>query len=110
MKLNKLKSIVNQVMRDSSRTSHGYLIDPFYHVKPKIEIIIDLKRRIFTPDLIGDDIEKYYASIIDWFHEVLKKEEIPLEVIDKAILIISPNGKECIIEARGRKFTSKLNF
>ena len=110
MKLNRLKSIVNQVLRDSSRNSQGYMVDPFHHYTPESEIIIDLKTGIFEPDLEGDDIERYYRSIIDWFHKVLPKEGISLEVIDRAVLKINPQGKECIIEAQGRKFRSYLKF
>lgn len=110
MKLNRLKSVVNQVIRESSGDSQGYLVDPFYHYTPENELTIDLKTGKFTPDLEGDDVERYYKSIIDWFHNVLPKEGIPIEVIDKAILKITPQGKECIIEAQGRKFTSFLKF
>jgi hypothetical protein len=110
LKLNRLKSVVNQVIRESAGGSQGYMIDPFYHYTPESEIIIDLKTGTFEPDLEADDIERYYRSIIDWFHDVLPKEGIPLEVIDKAILRINPLGKECIIEAQGRKFRSFLKF
>lgn len=110
MKLNRLKSVVNQIIRESSGDSQGYMVDPFYHYTPKNELLIDLKTGVFSPDLEGDDVEKYYKSIIDWFHKVLPKEGIPIEIIDKAILKITPKGKECIIEAQGRKFTSFLNF
>ncbi|MFX1567545.1 MAG: hypothetical protein ACFFCV_04165 [Promethearchaeota archaeon] len=98
------------MIRESSGDSQGYLVDPFYHYTPESEIIIDLKEGTFTPDLEGDDVERYYKSIIDWFHEVLPKEGISLEVIDKAVLTINPQGKECIIEAQGRKFRSYLKF
>ena len=54
--------------------------------------------------------ERYYKSIVNWFHEVLPKEGIPIEIIDKAVLKINPSGKECVIEAQGRKFTSSLKF
>jgi len=110
MKLNRLKSIVNQVIRESSGDSQGYMVDPFYHYTPEYQIIIDLKKGSFTPDLEGDDVERYYKSIIDWFHNVLPKEGIPIEVIDKAILKINPMGKECVIEAQGRRFTSFINY
>ena len=110
MKLNRLKSVVNQVIRESSGNSQGYLVDPFYHVKPEYEIIIDLKNGTITPDSEGDDVDRYYKSIINWFYEVLPKEGIPIEIIDKAILKISPDGKECVIEVQGRKFTSFLKF
>jgi hypothetical protein len=110
MKLNRLKSVVNQILRESSGDEEGYMVDPFYHYTPESEIIIDLKNGTFIPDLEGDDVERYYKSLINWFHEVLPKEGIPIEVIEKAILKIGPKGKECIIEAQGRKFTSILKF
>lgn len=110
MKLNRLKSIVNQLIRESSGDKKGYLVDPFYHYTPESEIIIDLINGIFTPDSGEDDVERYYRSIINWFHEVLPKEGIPIEVIEKAVLKISPEGKECIIEAQGRQFSSSISF
>jgi hypothetical protein len=33
-----------------------------------------------------------------------------MDVIDKAILKINPEGKFCEIEAQGRKFTSFIKF
>jgi len=110
MKLNRLKSVVNQILRESSGTSEGYMVDPFYHYTPEKEIIIDLKAGTITPDLEGDDVERFYNSIVNWFHEVLPKEGIPMEVIDKAILKINSEGKYCEIEAQGRTFTSFLKF
>ncbi len=110
MKLNRLKSIVNQTIRESSGDSQGYMVDPFFYHTPEFEIIIDLKTGTFSPDLGGDDVERYYKSIIEWFHKVLQKEGIPLEVIDQAVLKINPKGKECIIKAQGREFSSFLKF
>ncbi len=110
MKLNRLKSVVNQVLRVTSSDQQEYMVDPFYHYTPEFEIIVDLKTGTFTPELGEDDVEKYYKSIIGWFHNVLPKEGIPIEVIDKAILKISPQGKECLIDAQGRKFSSFLKF
>ncbi len=86
------------------------MVDPFYNYTPEYEIIIDLKAGTLTPDLGGDDVESYYKSIIDWFHKVLPKEGIPIEIIYTAILKINPQGKKCHIEAQGRKFTSFLKF
>jgi hypothetical protein len=110
MKINRLKSVINQVLRESSADSGGYRLDPFYHYTPEIEIIIDLKSENITPDFEGDDVERYYRSIIKWFHEVLPKEGIPIDVIDSAILKISPKGKCCKIEAQGRKFCAFHKF
>ncbi len=111
MKLNRLKSIVNDLIRTSiSRPNGQYLLDPFEHYTPEIEIKIDLKNKTFTPDLDGDAVETYYSAISDWFHEVLLKEGIPIESINTATLSISPKGKECIIEANGRKFRSSLIY
>ena len=110
MKLNRLKSIVNQVIRESSGDENGYMIDPFYHYTPELELTIDLILGKFTPDMEGDDVERYYKSIVNWFHDVLPKEGISIDVIDNAVLKITPKGKECIIEAQGRKFTSSLKF
>jgi len=111
MKLNRLKSIVNDLIRTSiSRPNGQYLLDPFEHYTPELEISIDLKNKTIAPDLDGDAVETYYRTIIDWFHEVLPKEGIPLDIIDYAILNITPNGKECIIKANEREFRSFLSY
>jgi hypothetical protein len=109
MKLNRLKSIANQVLRDSIRHPKGHFIDPFYHYTPEFEILIDLKRGTFVPEL-EDDVRDYYNYIINWFHNVLKKEDIPIEVITKAILRIDSKGKVCIIKAQDRIFKSSQKF
>jgi hypothetical protein len=111
MKLNRLKSIVNDLIRTSiSRPNGQYLIDPFEHYTPEIEINIDLKNKTISPDLDGDAVETYYNAISDWFHEVLLKEGIPIEIINRATLNISPKGKDCLIVANGRKFRSSLIY
>ena len=111
MKLNRLKSIVNDLIRTSvSRPNGQYLLDPFEHYTPEIEIKIDLKNKTILPDLDGDAVDIYYNAIIEWFHEVLPKEGIPLDIIDCAILNITPNGKECIIKANQREFRSFLSY
>ena len=107
MKLNRLKSIVNDVVRTSISSPNGnYLLDPFEHYTPTIEIKIDLKNKTFTPNLDGDAVETYYSAICDWFHEVLPKEGVPIDIIDSAILNITPKGKECVIKANEREFKS----
>lgn len=110
MKLNRLKSVVNQAIRSSGGYKGEYMIDPFYHYTPEIEIVVDLITGKMTPDMEGDDVEKYYKGIIDWFHEVLPKEGIPLNVIDEAFIKISPEGKTCIIRALGREFKASYKF
>jgi hypothetical protein len=110
MKLNRLNSVVKQALRESSRGTQGYLIDPFYHYTPDHEIVVNLKEGTFTPDLGSDDAEKYYKSIIEWFHQVLPKERIPIEIIESAILKITPIGKECIIESQGKTFKAYMKF
>ena len=110
MKLNRLRSVVNQCVRSSAGRDGKYLIDPFYHYTPEIEIELNLITGELIPDMEGDDVENYYKGISEWFHEVLPKEGISLNVIDKAILKISPNGKECIINAQGREFKAFLSF
>jgi hypothetical protein len=55
----------------------------------------------------GDSVEDYYTTMSKWFHEVLVKEGIPLDVIESAIIRITPDGgKTCIIVAQGRTFES----
>ena len=110
MKLNRLRSVVNQCLRSASGRHGKYLQDPFYHYTPEIEIEVDLITGKLNPDMEGDDIENYYLGISEWFHSVLPKEGIPLEVIDKAIIKISPKGKECIIQSQGRTFKASVSF
>ena len=110
MKLIKLKSIAYNALRTETGSSNGYMEDPFYHTTPTREILVDLISCTLTPNMQGDDVEKYYKAISKWFHEVLPKEGIPIEVIEKAIIMISPKGKKCIIEAQGRKFTSEYVY
>lgn len=111
MKLNRLKSIVNQVIRSSTGSiKAGYLIDPFYHHKPEYEITVNLISKTITPDLEGDDVQKYYNTICDWFHEVLPKEGILIDIIDEAIIKISPKEKRCIIKAQDRKFEAFIKY
>jgi hypothetical protein len=110
MKLIRLKSIAYNALRTETGTSTGYMEDPFYHITPKREILVDLISGTLTPNMQNDDVEKYYKAISKWFHEVLPKEGIPIEVIEKAIIIISPKGKKCIIKAQGREFTSEYIY
>ncbi|KKM02203.1 hypothetical protein LCGC14_1786770 [marine sediment metagenome] len=44
-------------------------LDPFDHVTPEIEIEVDLLTGILTPDMEGDDVEKFYTSISKWFEK-----------------------------------------
>jgi len=110
MKLNRLKSIVNDILRTSAATEDGYRLDPFEHYTPEEEIIVDLIHGTFSPEREGDDVEKYYGAISKWFLDVLPKEGISIDVIDKATLIISSKGKKCIIEAGGRQFIAEDLF
>jgi len=101
---------VNQCVRSSAGRHGKYLIDPFYHYIPEIEIELNLITGELIPDMEGDDVENYYKGIFEWFHEVLPKEGIPLDLIDKAILKITPNGKGSIIQAQGREFKAFVSF
>ena len=51
-----------------------------------------------------------YEQIHDWFLEVLPKDGIPVGIIDKAILKITPEGKECIIVVQDKEFKEILKF
>ena len=110
IKLNRLKSIVNQALRSSAGNGIKYFQDPFYHYSPEFEIKIDLLTGILIPDMEGDDVEKYYKVISNWFHEVLPKEGIPLGVIEKAVIKLTPEGKECIIIAENREFRAFVKY
>ena len=110
IKLKKLKSVANNALRESLAWKGEYLIDPFGHYTPEEEIIIDLITGRFTPERDGDSVEEYYTKIHEWFLDVLPREGITIEIIDRAILKISPAGKECIIVAQGREFRTKISF
>ena len=110
MKLSKLKSVAYNAIRTSIGDEEGYLLDPFDHYTPEFEIEVDLITGKVTPDMEGDDVERYYKAISNWFRKVLPKEGIPIEVIDKAIIKLSAEEKRCIIQAQGREFTSFIKY
>jgi hypothetical protein len=110
LKLKKLNSIAYNALRDSLRWKGEYLIDPFGHYTPEEEIIIDLVTGRISPERDGDSVEKYYSKIHEWFLEVLPKEDISKDIIDSAVIKISPAGKECIIVAQGREFRTNLKY
>ena len=106
MKLIKLRSIANNAVRESIWTPEAIGLDPFYWVRPKERIIIDLLTGNITPNLKGDSVEKFYHGMSKWFLQVLHKEGISLDVIESAEIIIAPEGKKCIIKAQGKVFES----
>lgn len=110
IKLKRLKSVAYNALRGSIAWKGGYRIDPFEHYTPEEEIIIDLVTGEFTPERDGDDVEKYYSKVYEWFHDVLPKEGITIDVIDKAIITISSEGKICTIIAQGREFKARVKF
>jgi hypothetical protein len=110
MKLSKLKSIAYNAIRTSAVDDKGYILDPFEHYTPEFEIEVDLITGKLTPDMEGDDVERYYTAISKWFHDVLPKEGIQIEVIDKAVIKLSPQEKRCIIQAQGREFSSFIRY
>ncbi|MFX1340217.1 MAG: hypothetical protein ACFFDK_16520 [Promethearchaeota archaeon] len=110
MKLNKLKSVAYNAIRTSTSDDIGYLLDPFEHYTPEFDIEVDLISGKITPNMEGDNVERYYMAISKWFHEVLPKEGIPIEVIDEALIKLSSKEKRCIIRAQGREFTSFIEY
>ncbi|MHA2249670.1 MAG: hypothetical protein ACXAD7_04870 [Candidatus Kariarchaeaceae archaeon] len=111
LKLNRLNSIANGVLKDSHSTHKGYTFDPFTHYQPKYEIRIDLLTGEIQPHKhSADDVGLYYKAIAQWFLKVLQKEGIPIDIIESAILTINSEGKECIIIAQGRIFKHNRSF
>lgn len=105
MKLNRLKSIANNALRDTIWTPEPAGSDPFSFIDAPEVIVVDLVSGTLTPDMEGDSVEDYYKTMSRWFHEALKKENIPLEVIESATITITPGkGKKCVIVAQGRSF------
>ena len=110
MKLNRLNSIAYNALRGSIWTPKGVGAYAFEHIRPRRKITIDLITGKLTPDMKGDDVEKYYKVMSEWFHQVLKKEGIPLNIIESAEIIITPEKRQCIIRAQGRIFTKEKYF
>ena len=106
MKLIKLRSIANNAIRDSIWTPEAIGLDPYYWMKPKEKLIIDLITGKMMPNMEGGSVEKFYSGMSKWFHQALEKEGIPLDVIESAQIIISPEGKKCFIKAEGKTFES----
>ena len=106
VKLSRLQSVANNATRGEIWT-HGRGFDPFKFHDAPFEIVVDLVSGILTPDMEGDSVEEYYTAMSRWFHDVLKKEGIPLDVIESATILITPGGgKTCMIVAQGRTFES----
>jgi len=110
IKLKKLKSVANNALRQSIAWKGKYRIDPFEHYTPEEEITLNLVTGKFSPERDEDDVKEYYLKIFEWFHDVLPREGITLDVIDKAILKINHEGKKCIIISQGREFKAELKF
>ncbi len=106
MKLNRLKSIAYNAIRTSIQDGGKYMIDPFEHHTPEFEIEVNLITGALTPDLEGDSVDTYYKAISKWFREVLPKEGISLDAIDKAVILLTPKGKKCVIQAQGKEYTA----
>jgi hypothetical protein len=110
MKLIRLRSIANNALRDSIWTPETIGEYPFEHVRPNQTIVIDLLHGKFTPDMEGDDIEKYYKAMSKWFDGALEKEGIPITVIESATITLTPEYRKCEIKAQGKTFTAKRAF
>lgn len=110
MKLIRLKSIANNAIRSSIWTPEPMGIDPFHRFRPRETIVVDLISGDIKPERQGDDVERFYKAMSKWFHRALKKEKIPLSVIESAKITISPSGKKCIITAQGKEFESEIAY
>ncbi|MBI2576989.1 hypothetical protein HYV84_07275 [Candidatus Woesearchaeota archaeon] len=102
MKLSKLRGIANNAVQP------GAWSFPFSSVKPPYAIEVNLVTGRITPEPQGDDVEAHYKKVIAWFHESLKREGIPLSVIEKAVIHLRrETSPACTIIARGKTFSSK---
>lgn len=106
MKLSRLKSIANSALQISGGSPGAYHEEPFSHIRPKHEITVDLVTGDLEPPMEGDSVDEYFKKVSKWFHDVLKKENIPIEIIEKAIIKITPEYKQCIIHAKGSEYKS----
>ena len=82
MKLSRLQSVTNNAVRDSIWSHEPTGSDPFNYSNPLWEITVNLVAGTLTPDMEGDSVEEYYTTMSRWFHDVLKKEGIPLDAIE----------------------------
>ncbi|NVM02195.1 MAG: hypothetical protein HWN67_07655 [Candidatus Helarchaeota archaeon] len=110
MKLIRLRSVANNALRPSMWNPEAFGYYPFEHFRPRRKIIVDLISGTLTPDMEGDDVERYYKLMSKWFHEVLKKEGIPIDVIESATITITPEKRTCVIIAQGRTFSAERVF
>ncbi len=110
VKLKKLKSIAHNANRDSIWTPDPIGIFPFEHFRPKQIIVVDLITGTLKPDMEGDDVERFYVAMSKWFHQALKKEGIPIDLIESATITITPDNRTCEIVAKGRKFVDRRIF
>jgi hypothetical protein len=109
MKLSRLNSIANNAVRDSIWSHEPRGFDPLSFHSPAETMVIDLVSGTIKPDRAGDSVHQYYKTMSRWFHDVLKKEGIPIEVIESATITISPGEKKrCVIVAQGRTFKSTV--
>jgi hypothetical protein len=109
MKLSRLNSIANNAVRDSTWSHEPHGFDPLSFHSPAETIVVDLVSGTLKPDREGDSVEQYYTTMSRWFHDALKKEGIPIDVIESATITISPDkGKKCVIIAQGRTFESTV--
>ena len=110
MKLIRLRYIANNALRDSIWTPETIGFSPFEHMRPNQTIVIDLVHGKCTPDMEGDDVEKYYQAMSKWFYGALKKEGIPINIIESATITLTPEYRKCEIKAQGKTFTAKRAF
>lgn len=102
-----MQSIANNAVRGSIWSHEPTGEDPFNYHAPPFEIVVDLVKGILTPNMEGDSVEQFYTTMSRWFHDVLVKEGIPLDMIKDATITITPSGgKTCVIVAEGRRFES----
>lgn len=115
VKLIRLRSIANNAVRPSNWATGDVHFDPFEHVRPRGTFIVDLITGTITWEtedgkeklVSDDDVENFYKAMAQWFHQALESEAIPLDVIESAIIKITPDEKQCIIVADGKTFESR---
>lgn len=102
-KLRKLQGIANNALLVAGWRHPLGLFTPSFRIE------VNLLTRKITPDMKGDDVEKYYKEIAEWFHRILRKESIPVNMIRAAKIVISPDiGPQCTIKTEKKTYTSNI--
>ena len=102
MKLKELQGIANNLVEIEDWHNPINAMTIHQHIE------VDLISRKIIPDREGDDVEKFYMKVCEWFREELERKNIPINIIDRATIKIMPKERpECEITVQERIFRNK---